>query len=715
MPSRRETIGAELTVDNRRLRTKLRQSERVVAKSSGVMRRELNRVDSGAARMGGGAVARGTRGRRMTGAAIGMGGGGVGGMLKGAATFGGIYGIVGEIKKAKQFEEVLVDISVRGGKSKKWMDRLRASMLATSNEFGVGKDQLAAYVGTIIDQTGNTQLATETLRSMTAVAYSANVPMGQLAGTVVELQSKLGLAPKQFEEALGILAAQADKGKVPLSQMSQYLPEVLNATTQFGHTGVGALRDYGAVLQMAARGAGSLAEANTAMNRMLDQTAAKRAKIEKTLGIKLKRNGAWMQLGPMLKEIVAGLLKMKAEGKDVEKFIVSTWGIRGKKAILPMMQQGAKGWGGRVGSDASGQGGLTSFDALVGAGGAGTIQERVARKRKLSPELDKWNKSVEKLKNKLHTHLLPALKKLGDIMPQIGRALEWMIDNWRTLLAMWAGAKMVRVFGMFRGLLGGGGGGGLMSMLGGGGGVATAGGGAATTGTAATIGGGGLAGGLTAASAALGGFTLAIAPAIAGLHELGKAYTEEGKKKTRKRIMALERGVAAGDLTGLEELRRLRAQLIRGKYEKEGLLAPGGPFGGGAYGGAGPSAEVKSRQALGVSRTETKDLIKAYDLMYSGKTGKASGMLADFGTERLKKLAGGEEYQLRQAGLSKAAVQEMAALATASPQQMDAIERGWVKVADVVDARLKALKLTVTIADPKNTPKGVTDSRRNAK
>jgi len=90
--------------------------------------------------------------------------------------------------------------------------------------------------------------------------------------------------------------------------MANYLPEVLNATTQFGHTGIPALREYGAVLQMAARGAGSLAEANTAMNRMLDQTAAKRAKIEKALGIKLKKNGAWIQLAPMLKEIVAGLI-----------------------------------------------------------------------------------------------------------------------------------------------------------------------------------------------------------------------------------------------------------------------------------------------------------------------------------------------------------------------------------------------------------------------
>jgi hypothetical protein len=670
------------------------------------MRRELNRVDSGANRMGGGAVARGTRGRRMTGAAA-VGGGGVGGMLKGAATFGGIYGIVGEIKKAKQFEEVLVDVAVRGGKTKRWMDQLRSSMLATSNEFGIGKDQLAAYVGTIIDQTGNTRLATETLRDMTAVAYSANVPMGQLAGTVVELQSKLGLAPKQFTEAMGILAAQADKGKVPLSQMSQYLPEVLNATTQFGHTGVRALRDYGAVLQMAARGAGSLAEANTAMNRMLDQTAAKRAKIEKTLGIKLKKNGAWMQLGPMLKEIVGGLLKMKAEGKDVEKFIVSTWGIRGKKAILPMMQQGAKGWGGRVGSDASGGGGLTSFDALVGAGGAGTIGERVARKRKLSPELDRWNKGVERLKNKLHTHLLPALKKLGDIIPSISTALEWMIDNWKMLLVVWGSAKMVRFLNSMVSLVGGGGGsmlGGLGKLLGvggaaAGGGGATAGGGAAV----ATVGGGGLIGGLTAAGAALGGFTLAIAPAVAGLKAMGDAYdpqkqkelrdrlTKEARKQEGKslhaRLKRIQAGVGEGAWTSIDELQnetheQKRERLTRLKYQMR------------------PS--------------QTKSLLGAAGQIRQGKHGEAAFQIGQFGRDKLKQIASASDYELTGMGLTRDIVTELMSVMKMSQSRLDAAEArhkefaAWAK-------KTGEQKVVVKIIDPNKTPAAVTDSRRSAK
>lgn len=434
MGNKYKQVAVELTAPTGKL-------DRDMKRGVGIVRKRSKEVNRAANRALGGGDKRRAGGSPMSTAMSGMRGRAMG-MVKGAIAFGGFYGLQSEIRSAKAFEEVLVDLAVRGQKSRKWVTALRKSIMSASDEFGVGKEQLASYVGTIIDQTGNTELATKTLRDMTAVAYSTNTNMQQLAGTVVEMQSKLALKPKQFMEALGVLAAQADQGKVPLSQMAQYLPEVLNATTQFGHSGVAALRDYGAVLQMAARGAGSLAEANTAMNRMLDQTAAKRGKIEEALNIKLKKNGAWMQLAPMLKQIVGGLIRMKKEGKDVEKFIVKTWGIRGKKAILPLLQQGMVGWNNRVGADAAGGGGLTSMDALIAAGGATTISERVGRKRKLSPELESWNKELNRVRNQLHKHMLPALEKLGDLMPYLGKGLSFLLDNWKLILGLWTGAKM---------------------------------------------------------------------------------------------------------------------------------------------------------------------------------------------------------------------------------------------------------------------------------
>lgn len=674
----------------------MRRAERIVAKSTRNMQRDMSRVESPASRMGGGAVTRGGRAGRIGGMM-----GSAGSMLKGAAVMGGIYGIQGEIKKAKQFEEVLVDIAVRGQKSKAWVGDLRGKMMALSGEYGIAKDELADYVGTIIDQTGNTELAVSTLRSMTAVAYSANVPMKELAGTIVEMQSKLALSPDQFETALGILAAQADKGKVPLKDMSRYLPEVLNATVQFGHKGVGALRDYGAVLQMAARGAGSLAEANTAMNRMLDQIAAKRGKIEKTLGIKLKKNGAWLQLAPMLKVIVGGLLKMKDAGKDVEKYVTATFGIRGKKAILPLMQQAMAGWGNRVGADASGQGGLTSFDALRAAGGAGTIQDRVRRKRQLSPELDAWNKSVEKLKNKLHMHLLPAIEKLGAIMPQISSALMWMIDNWKLLLAIWAGSKMVRFLSSLTSLAGSGGG--LVGKILGGAG-AVGGGGGAMTGVSSVLGGGGLVGGLSVATVALGAFALSIAPAVAGLHQIAKAYDPKEQKKLREKLVKEARG-------GPENWMRQKLDEAMGfKGLDEGPKTQQEAW------------SLRVGKQYGIKKGEFGGLGASYKALKSGDYyGGATGA-TKFGKGRLKALSGATEADLGAVGLSKEIVNTLINAAESMTKEsfkaMEARSKEAAQLAKENALFLKNLSVNgvkATIVDPNKTAAGVTIARRGKK
>lgn len=718
MSRRVRTTAAELEVLTGKLPAGLRRGEQLVRKSTQRMQRDMSRVESPLNRMSGSASARGGR-RRSLGGMMGSGRE----MLKGAAVMGGIYGIQAEVKKAKQFEEVLVDIAVRGQKNKQWVDQLRHSMVAMSNEYGIGKEQLADYVGTVIDQTGNTELAVNTLRSMTAVAFSANVPMKELAGTVVEMQSKLGLAPRQFETALGILAAQADKGKVPLSQMATFLPEVLNAAGAFGHTGIGALRDYGAVLQMAARGAGSLAEANTAMNRGMDMIISKRVAIERSLGVKLKKDGAWLQLSEIMKLISGKLAEIEKKGKkvtkigrggkkkqvDVENWVLDIFGIRGKKMMLPMLQQARVGFGQRVGAS-GGKGGLTSFEDLIASGGAGTIQKRVARKRKLSPELDAWNKSVERLKNRLHMHLLPAIKKLGDVLPTVGKALEWMIDNWKLLLVVWGSTKMIRFMGSLRALAGGGGGlGGLL-----GGGASTA--GAATTGgTAAagmgTVGGGGFIGGLGTATVALGALAISVAPAVAGLHELGKAYTKEGKREKLKQLRAKVK--TDSSLTGNEAAADMARRKVFKQFENEGLIAKGSL----GIGGGGSAAEmraVKARQQIGVGKTDAAALRNIYMDWLDKKAADAQSGVAQFGTKRIKGLEQASEYQLGQVGLNKEMVRVLSALATTIETDRRLTTEGlreFIKKKYIPGAQ----HIVVNVVDPTKTAAGVTNSRRGAK
>jgi len=685
MAGKKRVVAAELRVDTSKISGDMREGTRKARRGAQDMSREISQAGSPIGRGGRTQASRFSRVRGAASQAFGIGG--AGGMLKGAVAFGGVYGAASELKKAKAFEEVLVDLAVRGRKSKEWLGELRKSTLAASNEFGVGKEQIAAYAGEIIDKTGNVELAVGTMREMTAVAFAANVPMEQLAGTVVELSSKLALQPKEFTTALGILAEQADVGKVPLSQMAQYLPEVLNAAAQLGHKGVGALRDYGAVLQMAARGTGSLAEANTAMNRMMDNIIAKRTKIEATLGIKLKKNGAWLQLAPMLKLIAGKLAEVQKKGEnlsifnkrgkkgkgslDVEGFVIETFGIRGKKAMLPLMQQAAMGWKGRVGSK-DGKGGLTSLDALIAAGGAGSIKDRVSRKKKLSPELFAWNQAVEVFKNSMHEHLRPALVKLGAIMPSLAKWLGRAVDHWKLLLAIYGGAKIAKFFWLLRrsGL----------AMAAGGGGIA------GVAGTAATATAGGRAAMLRSMAMSMLPIVLPIVAASAvgvglglGLNYLfnklggtikdpytGKPASLVEPKKIEKRLHGL--------LTGDAEWER-KQHAAELEYGPDAVHGP-------SY--VGPDGKRRALNIKKMSRAEIRE----------GRRGDAA--LPD---EKTTPDTGNAPIKITKMGRAEI-------LADRSGETI-ALLRG-------IKDELKNQR-TVTVVDPNKTPAAVTDSRRGKK
>jgi hypothetical protein len=451
---KKKTVAVELTAPGGKLDRDMRRNVGIVRKRSREAQREANRAS---------ARTSGRAGRGQSGVARAFGGAGrrAGGAFRGALAFGGFYGLQAEIRNAKAFEEVLVDLAVRGQKSQKWLRSTRSAVLKLSDEYGLAKESLAAYVQTIIDETGSSKLALGSLKDLSAVAFSTGADFGRLAGVVRILNQNLRIDPSRMGEAFGILAAQADSGAVALDQMDAVLPQVLTMAGKFGHVGAEALRDYGAALQFARRGVSNTAKAGTAMERMLDNISSKAPLIEKSLGIALRDpQGKFKPLGVMLEDIATALAKIRQEGGKVRVFrqgkfgpkfagkatmggyLAQTFGVFGQRAVAPLVEQAAQAGGfkfGRVGA-------TQSFADIRGAGGAATIQERVARKRRLSPELDAWNKSVVQLRNRLHKHLLPAIKLLGEMMPGLGKGLTFVLHNWKLLLSIWTSHKLMMFF-----------------------------------------------------------------------------------------------------------------------------------------------------------------------------------------------------------------------------------------------------------------------------
>lgn len=434
--------------DQKKAQAKIRQEQRrTMAEVRQASRQRLMGGYVGGAGKAGRASERTTR----RGAIMGGGGSRVSGALKGAMAFGGVYGAVAEIQRAKEFESAMVDIGVRAKMSVSQLKELRDQVLSTSDQYRIGKEHIAEYVRWIVDKTGNIKLAKNSMADLSAVAYSTNSDIGALAGVVKDLNAHLGISPRRMKEAFGVLAAQADKGAVALDQMQNVLPEVLSKAALFGHKGMGALRDYGAALQFAVRTSGSVAEASTSIKRAMDMIATKRTGIEKTLGVSLKTENGWKGLGEMMQLIAGKLAEIKRKGgamkvldrkgritkktQDVEKWIATTFGVRGMKMLTAYLQQAMVGFGAKVG-------GLESYETIRGAGGAGTIDRRVGRKKTLMGAVGGWNSAINRFRNQMHKELLPVIKQLGNVLPHVASGLTIVLKNWKLLLAVWATGKM---------------------------------------------------------------------------------------------------------------------------------------------------------------------------------------------------------------------------------------------------------------------------------
>jgi hypothetical protein len=354
--------------------------------------------------------------------------------LVGAVSAGiGLYGIKAVADDIKAFELEMVDLTVAARENGAWMAKTRSQILATSDAWNIGKRSVKEYLATIIRQTGDAKLATSTLSDMAMVGKATGAELANIGDIGIQLQNKLGIGGAQWKEAFGILASQAQKGSIELKDMAAYLPSVINFADQFGHKGMLALREYGAVFQVARRGSDSAAEAATSMSRMFDMIIQKRTKIEKVLNIKLKEGGAWLGMSEILQRISEGLVTFKDRGKDAEKFLGSVFGVRGKRTMAQFFAQQKRGWGADVGS-------YVSYQSLVRTADPTAIREMARSRTELSP-IEKWNKSTNKLSNTIYRTMLPVINKLAKVMPTIAKAIKFVIDNFELFLAMWVSRK----------------------------------------------------------------------------------------------------------------------------------------------------------------------------------------------------------------------------------------------------------------------------------
>lgn len=417
------------------------------------------------------------------------------GLLRGAAAIAGGIGFAAAFQDARNFEKQLLDLAVASGNlNDKFLDKMRGKVTDLSNKYGIGADQIASYAAKIVEATGNSKLATETLGEMAKVGFATGANMADLAGIVTNLSTKLGLSQQQFGGAFEVLATQADKGSFELKDLASELNVVLVAAADLGVRGMAGVRTVGALAQVARRATGSASEAGTALSRFFLQLKVKRADIEKTFGVTLKDgNDQFKDMSTILGDLVRRFKQLSAEGKkfkggkDIGAKAAELFDVRGSRVFSQLVRDFSTGRGGQLG-----------FQQLAGVSATGGAIEAKAKFREANPAVQ-LDKAFQKIRNSMRQTMLPVMRELaklapsiadglglflkglgkfagsirelvkwvagvGEFIPGIGSAFKFILKNSNLLISLWLGIKGAMFFRRLMGPVGGAGVGGAAAV-----------------------------------------------------------------------------------------------------------------------------------------------------------------------------------------------------------------------------------------------------------
>lgn len=379
-------------------------------------------------------------------AAMGRGvSGGAGSMVSMALGGAGLFAGAAVLKNAYNFETVLTDIAMKGDMSSEATNKLRSRILGVSNATGIAKEEVASYLGLLIKQTGNVDLATNSMALMGKVAVASGAKMGDLAGIMAKLPS-LGVKTKDAKEALNILLAQGEAGAMELENIPSAVGRMAAPAAKMGVSGLKGIQQMGTLLQLTQRGfsPGQEGEAANAASRFLDYMMKNRVKVEQKLGVSLgkktKKGFKFKDLGTIMQTLGAAVSTGRG-GDIMQKSGAELFGLKGQKAVTQLGIAYKQGWYTGTGKDPATGRTLVAAGKLEQMGkfapddptGKKSLMEKRYRQR-MESDARKIKVAWNKLSNEMHKNALPVLKALGAVLPKITPVLGVMIAHLDKLL-----------------------------------------------------------------------------------------------------------------------------------------------------------------------------------------------------------------------------------------------------------------------------------------
>lgn len=180
-------------------------------------------------------------------------------------------GAVGVGRMLVSHERRLTRLGIQANVTSEQIDKLNKKIFQTASapDIRIDPGHILSAVEAIVEKTGDLEFAESNIRNI-ALAIGATGAEGGAIGEIFAEFQKMGIkAPKKVLEAIDTLNVQGKAGAFTLKNIAAMGSRTITAYTSLGRTGVPALREMGAALQVIRQGTGSSEQATTAWEALL--------------------------------------------------------------------------------------------------------------------------------------------------------------------------------------------------------------------------------------------------------------------------------------------------------------------------------------------------------------------------------------------------------------------------------------------------------------
>jgi hypothetical protein len=163
-------------------------------------------------------------------------------------------GLAAQAKGILEFRNNVTQLATTAGVAEDSIGGLRSQIQSVAIATGQMREHVSDALGAFVEKTGNIEMARKNLELYAKTARATGADLAEVSLVGSELFSKMHI--KDQRSALGILAAQSDKGAIEFRHLAVQGPRLFSEAASAGLTGQEGVRKIGGLAQIFAEGVG---------------------------------------------------------------------------------------------------------------------------------------------------------------------------------------------------------------------------------------------------------------------------------------------------------------------------------------------------------------------------------------------------------------------------------------------------------------------------